>query len=180
MPIRLTDEIITAAIEGYVAQKRHLDEQIAELRGALSGNNSASGASAPARKRRRMSAAARQRIAEAQRQRWAATREKSAQPARPAKTKSAMSRSKSSPTWPPPSSPRPRSAGPKSAPRPKKPRPKKPRPKKQLPKKPLRRKRHPLHKPLTRRSLWGSFQPAGRRPRRSTGRGQALTSAGQA
>ena len=34
MPIRLTDEIITAAIEGYVAQKRHLDEQIAELRGA--------------------------------------------------------------------------------------------------------------------------------------------------
>jgi|SRR5215469_12824980 len=83
MPQKLSHDVISAAIEGFQAQKRRLDEQIAELRGLLP--RSGSGGSEPAvdgarrgpRKRRRMSAAARKRIAEAQKKRWAAIREKS-------------------------------------------------------------------------------------------------------
>jgi|SRR5579885_1445247 len=73
MPGRLSQDLISAAIEGFEAQKRRLDEQIRELRAMLPSN----GASAPTRgprKRRRMSAEARKRIAEAQRKRWAAIR----------------------------------------------------------------------------------------------------------
>lgn len=75
MPGRLSRDLISAAIEGFEAQKRRLDEQIRELRAMLPSNGA--GASAPTRgprKRRRMSAEARKRIAEAQRKRWAAIR----------------------------------------------------------------------------------------------------------
>ncbi len=73
MPNKLTPEILTAAIEGFESQKRRLDEEIAELRQMLDGNQSqvAVPAQPTKRKRRRMSAAARARIAEAQRRRWA-------------------------------------------------------------------------------------------------------------
>jgi hypothetical protein len=81
MPTKLTPEIITAAILGFEEQRRHIDTQIAELRAVLTG-----GPTEPAarpeptkRKRRKMSAAGRKAIAEAQRKRWAASK-KAAEP----------------------------------------------------------------------------------------------------
>jgi hypothetical protein len=72
MPTKLNHEIITAAIEGFLAQKHHIDAQIAELRAMLSGGSAQPATPATARrKRRKMSAAGRARIAEAQRKRWA-------------------------------------------------------------------------------------------------------------
>jgi hypothetical protein len=72
MPPKLTNEIIDAAIQAFEAQKRRIDEQIAELRGMRSGTPVPS-ASAPAKQpRRKVSAAGRKSIAEAQRKRWAA------------------------------------------------------------------------------------------------------------
>lgn len=81
MPTRLRPEIITAAIEGFESQKKSINAQIAELRQMLSGGPVESAATPePAkRKRRKMSAAGRARIAEAQRKRWAALR-KASQP----------------------------------------------------------------------------------------------------
>jgi len=78
---RMTHEIITAAIDGFEAQKKRIDAQIAELREALTGNG-ARGVAAPepVRRRGKMSAAARRRIAEAQRKRWAAMKGGSGQP----------------------------------------------------------------------------------------------------
>lgn len=69
----ITNEIIIAAIDGFEAQKARIDSQIAELRGMLSGDGAPpTKAAAPAKRgRRRISAAGRARIAEAQRKRWA-------------------------------------------------------------------------------------------------------------
>ena len=74
---QLTTEIVHAAIEGLEARKRHIDDQIAELRAMLSvnGNQSATSETATPKKKGRkgeMSAAGRKAIAEAQRKRWAA------------------------------------------------------------------------------------------------------------
>ena len=71
---RLTDQIITAAILGFEAQKRHIDAEIAELRALKTGAASSRVAASelPKQKRRKMSAAGRKAIAEAQRKRWAA------------------------------------------------------------------------------------------------------------
>ena len=80
------EEIIQAAIESFEAQKRRLNEQIAELRGMLSGANAESVSASPSNGRRTMSPAARRRIAEAQRKRWAAKRAATGQAApQPAK-----------------------------------------------------------------------------------------------
>jgi hypothetical protein len=70
---KLIAEILTAAIEGFEAQKRQIDEQIAQVRQILDGGRSEPAATpeVPKVKRRKMSAAARKRIAEAQRRRWA-------------------------------------------------------------------------------------------------------------
>ena len=80
----LTNEIVTAAIEGFESQKRRIDEQIAELRRMMSATPARTPA-APAAQTgaRKLSAAARARIGEAQRKRWAA--QKSAAPATAAK-----------------------------------------------------------------------------------------------
>jgi len=72
MPTRLDTEIVAAAIAGFEEQKKRLDAQIAELRQML--NPSATDGNAPTPVRRQMSAAARSRIAAAQRQRWAEAR----------------------------------------------------------------------------------------------------------
>jgi len=79
MPQQLTNEIIAAAIQGFEAQKTRIDDQIRELRAMLPGRSEAPvAASEPAkRKRRKMSAAGRKAIAEAQRKRWAASRSQS-------------------------------------------------------------------------------------------------------
>ena len=71
MANKLSQEIISAAIEGFEAQKVRIDAQIAELRGTLSGSGTESEPSSAPPKRRTMSASARRRIAAAQRKRWA-------------------------------------------------------------------------------------------------------------
>jgi hypothetical protein len=72
MPTKLTPEIISAAILGFEEQKRHIDANIAELRAILSGDSAETTVKPePARhKRRKVSAAGRARMAEAQRKRW--------------------------------------------------------------------------------------------------------------
>jgi hypothetical protein len=55
MPTKLTNEVITAAIEGFEAQKVRIDAQISELRGLLNGSpaetEATPGVAAPKRKR---------------------------------------------------------------------------------------------------------------------------------
>ena len=73
---KLTNEILTAAIQGFEFQKTSIDGKIAELRAMLPGGPGPT-AAAPKptkRKRRKMSAAGRKAIAEAQRKRWAASK----------------------------------------------------------------------------------------------------------
>jgi hypothetical protein len=72
----LTKEVIEAAIQGFEAQKHHIDSQIAELRAMLpsGANGSAHGMQTAQRAKSRMSAAGRKAIAEAQRKRWAAVK----------------------------------------------------------------------------------------------------------
>jgi hypothetical protein len=81
---KLTPEIITAAIGGFEQQKLRIDVQIAELRALLKGNPTEPAATPEAPKgKRRMSAAARKRIGDAQRKRWAESEEESAFPVAP-------------------------------------------------------------------------------------------------
>src|ERR1017187_3112008 len=90
MPKQLTPEIISAAIDGFEQQKLRIDAQIAELRTMLGGGStkptSAAAQEAPTGKRRKMSAAGRKAIAEAQRKRWALSKEAAA-PLAPAPSK---------------------------------------------------------------------------------------------
>ncbi len=76
---KMSAEIIKAAILGFEEQRRHIDAKIVELRSMLVGSVVVTAAAAttgptPGRKRRKLSAAARKRIAEAQRKRWAAVK----------------------------------------------------------------------------------------------------------
>jgi hypothetical protein len=88
----LTSRIILAAIEGLESQKAQIDAQIAELRQIVSSRPVAAAVSPkPAKtKRRKMSAASRARIAEAQRKRWAASKKPEA--AKPERKLSAAGR----------------------------------------------------------------------------------------
>src|SRR6478672_3077084 len=73
MPTRnLTPQVINAAILGFEEQKRHIDTQIAELRVMLDGG-SAEPAATPegTPEKRKISAAARRRMALGQQARWA-------------------------------------------------------------------------------------------------------------
>jgi hypothetical protein len=64
------------ALVGYEIEKQKIEERIREVRAALGGSQ-AKGATAEApRKRRKMSLAARRRIAAAQKKRWAEHRKK--------------------------------------------------------------------------------------------------------
>lgn len=92
MPLRLTPEIINAAIDGFAAQKTRLDARIAELRAMLPGGHDETAATpvAPKPKRRKMSAAARKRIGDAQRKRWAESKQTAAPVGAP-KTKRKLS-----------------------------------------------------------------------------------------
>ena len=98
MPKKLTEEIINAALDGFKAQKSRINQQIAELRTMLNGGPAQSAvASEPTpRKGRRMSAAARRRIAAAQRARWAKLRGE-AKPAAPAARKASKPKRRISP-----------------------------------------------------------------------------------
>ena len=84
---RLTNEIINAAILGFEGQKNRIDAQIAELRAMVPSSNG-SKPETRVHKKRGMSAAGRAAVAEAQRKRWAATKEQSVgEPAKKAKRK---------------------------------------------------------------------------------------------
>src|SRR5664280_1672529 len=76
---KLTAEILNAAIVGFEQQKLRIDAQIAELRQMLGGGPTATAATpaGPRGKRRKMSAAARKRIGDAQRKRWAESKKTS-------------------------------------------------------------------------------------------------------
>ena len=82
MPTRkMTPDIVTAAIDGFELQKKRIDAQIDDLRQALTGDGAHGvGAPEPVRRKRTMSAAARKRIADAQRKRWAKMRERLGRP----------------------------------------------------------------------------------------------------
>jgi hypothetical protein len=80
MPNKLTPDIIAAAILGFEEQKRRIDSQISELRATLSGGPTEPAATPgpTKRKRRKISAAGRKAIAEAQRKRWAESKKQAA------------------------------------------------------------------------------------------------------
>jgi hypothetical protein len=80
-----TPEILTAAIEGLESQKRRIDAQIIQVRQMLEGGRKESAATRePAKTQRVLSAAARKRISEAQKQRWAKSKSQSQRPLLPA------------------------------------------------------------------------------------------------
>ena len=88
MPTKiLTPEIITAAIDGFESQKRRIDNQIAELRAMLFGSPAETNTITEAtpessiRKRRKISAAARRKMALGQKARWARMRGEAEPPA---------------------------------------------------------------------------------------------------
>ena len=72
MPTKLTSDILAAAIEGFEAQKKKIDDKISEIRQMLDGGPAEPTASqeAPVAKRKKISAAARKRMAEGQKARW--------------------------------------------------------------------------------------------------------------
>ena len=81
MPTKQDNDILAAAIEGFEAQKKRLDAQIAEIRQLITGGKAEPAATPePGRKRRKVSAAGRKRMAEAQRKRWAAKKQSGVAP----------------------------------------------------------------------------------------------------
>ena len=74
MSTKLSPEIIAAAIAGFESQRQHIDSQIAELRAMLNGARPHTVAAAHHGQRRKVSAAARKRMAEGQQRRWAAAK----------------------------------------------------------------------------------------------------------
>lgn len=73
---KLNDAILEAAIEGFESQKRRIDQQIAELRAMLRGGSvhDATTPEAAVSKQKKFSAAARRKMALAQKARWARIR----------------------------------------------------------------------------------------------------------
>jgi hypothetical protein len=69
--LKLTADILSAALEGFEAQKNRIDTRIAEIRAMLDGGGTVSSdASRAATPKRKVSAAARRRMAKAQKLRW--------------------------------------------------------------------------------------------------------------
>ena len=89
--LRLTKEIVEAAIFGFEEQKRRLDAQIAELRGLFPNGHGGARSNELVPKKRGMSAAGRKAIAEAQRKRWAAQKTETKATPAPKKTKRKLS-----------------------------------------------------------------------------------------
>jgi hypothetical protein len=77
--LKLTHDILAAALEGFEVQKQRLDDKISEIRGLLDGGST--GPAAPTVKpRRKRSAAIRRRMKAAQQLRWQKIREAAAPP----------------------------------------------------------------------------------------------------
>jgi len=68
---RVDTSILQHALIGYQAERIKIDQKIAEIEALLNGKQKSSANKRPLRKRRRLSAAARARIATAQKERWA-------------------------------------------------------------------------------------------------------------
>jgi predicted transcriptional regulator len=66
--LELTTDILSAALEGFEAQKDRIDARIAEIRQMLGGGGTPQANTATPK--RKVSAAARRRMAKAQRLRW--------------------------------------------------------------------------------------------------------------
>jgi hypothetical protein len=72
-PMKADPALLQAALFGYESRLAQINQAIAEIRRTLSQSTTAgTEPAAPARKRRKMSPAARKRIAAAQKKRWAA------------------------------------------------------------------------------------------------------------
>jgi len=70
--MKTTDQaLLEAALIGYQHQREQIDAKIAEIRQELGGTSKVAAKSAAPGKKRQMSAAARKRIAAAQKKRWA-------------------------------------------------------------------------------------------------------------
>jgi hypothetical protein len=94
---KLNAEIIAAAIDGFESQKRRIDSQIGELRAMLSGGRTERTATPEvSTRKRKVSAAARRRMAEGQRKRWAAIKAESKKPESPARPEPAKAKRKMS------------------------------------------------------------------------------------
>ena len=81
---KFTSEIIHAAIEGFEQQKLRIDNQIAELRAMLPGGSTTAATLESAPRKRKISAAARRRMALGQQKRWAAIKGTAKSPSSPA------------------------------------------------------------------------------------------------
>jgi len=74
MPTKLASDILAAAIEGFEARKKRIDDKIVEIRQMLSGGPTEPATTAPETsvgKRKKFSAAARKKMALGQKARWA-------------------------------------------------------------------------------------------------------------
>jgi hypothetical protein len=99
-PITFTKDDLAAALAGFEAEKSRIDARIAELRGMLAGPVDAAASSVAGEPKRKVSAAARRRMAKAQKLRWKKIRQNSgaSQPAskaaaaKPKRTMSASAR----------------------------------------------------------------------------------------
>ena len=87
MATKLSNEILNAALIGFEKQKADLSARIAELKQMLGGGakEPAAKTAAPARKRRKLSAAGRKAISEAAKSRWALQRAAAEKPQRATK-----------------------------------------------------------------------------------------------
>ena len=87
MATKLNHELLNAALIGFEKQKADLSARIAELKQMLGGGSKepAAKAAAPARKRRKLSAAGRKAISEAAKRRWALQRAAAEKPQRSAR-----------------------------------------------------------------------------------------------
>src|ERR1700730_9746211 len=82
---KLNAEILNAAIEGLESQKSPIDALITDIRQILAvGRTGPATAAEPQKRKRKMSAAARKRIGDAQRKRWAESKRQSGSTSAPA------------------------------------------------------------------------------------------------
>ena len=82
--LKLTADILAAALEGLEVQKQRLDTRISEIRQMLGGGANATSPAATGKPKRKVSAAARRRMAQAQKLRWKKIKQ-GPEPSQPAK-----------------------------------------------------------------------------------------------
>jgi hypothetical protein len=89
VPTTLTNDILVAAIEGFEARKKTIEDKIAEIRQILTGGPTEPSLTleAPVSNRKKFSAAARKKMGLAQKARWARIKGESAPPVAPAVTR---------------------------------------------------------------------------------------------